>query len=183
MLVSDTMIDNFSGDMCVVVRTRKLMMTSLSFCCSLETCQVRISRLWLNERWSLNSLSIWSERSLNFSLSLFLNSFCYTKPLRLNWTKKIFSSEAESPCSPLGFRVFELECASPVQKESSEIEVFYWNVSCNVHVTYLTEKNLGNMFSKLWELEGKEVFFPWTLVLPHKGFDSNSDFASNWAAT
>ena len=181
MLVSDTMIDNFSGDMRVVVRTRKLMMTSLSCCCSLETRQLRISSLWLNELEFLNSLSIWSERSMNFSLSLFSNSFCHTKPLRLNWTKKIFSSEAESPCLPLG--VFELKCASPVQKESSEIEVFYWNVSCNVHVTYLTEKSLGNMFSKLWELEGKEVFFPWTLVLPHKGFDSNSDFASNWAAT
>ena len=177
MLVSDTMVDNFSGDMRVVVRTRKLMMTSLSCCCSLETRQLRISWLWLNELGFLNYLSIWSERSLNFLLSFFLNSFCHTKSLRLNWTKKIFSSEAES------FFVFELKCASPVQKESSEIEVFYWNVSCNVHVTYLTEKNLGNMFSKLWELEGKEVFFPWTLVLPHKGFDSNSDFASNWAAT
>lgn len=159
MLVSDTMVDNFSGDMCVVVRTRKLMMTSISFCCSLETCQVRISPLWLNELWSLNSLSIRSERSLNFLLCLFLNSFCHTKPLRLNWTKKIFLSEAESPCSPLGFHVFELKCASPVQKGSNEIEVFYWNVSCTVHMTYLTEENLGNMFSKLWELEDKEVFF------------------------
>ena len=159
MLVSDTMVDNFSGDMRVVVRTRKLMMTSLSFCCSLETCQVRISRLWLNELWSLNSLSIWSERSMNFSLSFFSNSFCHTKPLRLNWTKKIFLSEAVSPCSPLGFRVFELKCAPPVQKESNQIDFFYWNVSCTVHMTYLTEKSLGNMFSKLWELEDKEVFF------------------------
>ena len=168
MLVSDTMIDNFSGDMRVVVRTRKLMMTSLSCCCSLETRQLRISWLWLNELGSLNSLTIWPERSLNFSLSFFSNSFCHTKPLRLNWTKKIFSSEAESLCLPLG--VFELKCASPVQKESSEIEVFYWNVSCNVHVTYLTEKSLGNMFSKLWELEDKEVFFSMDPRFATQGF-------------
>ena len=139
MLLSNTMVNNWSGDMCAVVRTRKLMMTSLLFCCSLETCQLRISRLWLNELWSLNSLSICPESSLNFLLSLFLNSFCHTKPLRLNRTKKIFSYEAESPRLPLGF-VIELKCASPVQKGSNEIEFFYWNVSCTVHMTYLTEK-------------------------------------------